>query len=123
MTLDRRYDGAVYGLQSACLAFDWIVEQVCGLERAKRREGFLGFVNAQVAEIAAGSGNLLATHWSTDELPPFSKAAKGVYLNLTTVHDRAPITLGTAETTFLRTVRCGGAGRRTADAKKLCAAC
>jgi xylulokinase len=88
VTLDRRYDGAVYGLQSACLAFDWIVEQVYGLERAKRGEGFLDFVNAQVAELAPGSDNLLATHWLTGELPPFSKAAKGVYLNLTTVHDR-----------------------------------
>jgi xylulokinase len=88
VTLDRRYDGAAYGLQSACLAFDWIVEQVYGLEKAQRGEGFLDFVNAQVAEIAPGSGNLLATHWLTGELYPFSKNAKGVYLNLTTVHDR-----------------------------------
>jgi xylulokinase len=88
VTLDQRYDGAVYGLQSACLAFDWIVEQVYGLERPKRGNAFLDFVNGQVAEIAPGSGNLLATHWLTGELPPFSKNAKGVYLNLTTVHDR-----------------------------------
>jgi xylulokinase len=73
VTHDRRYDGAVYGLQSACRAFGWIVEQVYGPERAKRGEGFLDFVNAQVAEIAAGSGNLLATHWLTGELPPFSE--------------------------------------------------
>jgi xylulokinase len=88
VTLNQRYDGAVYGLQSACLAFDWIVEQVYGLERPKRGTAFLDFVNAQVAEIAPGSDNLLATHWLTGELPPFSKEAKGVYLNLTTVHDR-----------------------------------
>jgi len=88
VTLDRRYDGALYCLQSACLAFDWIVDQVYGLERARRADGFLDFVDAQVAEIAPGSDNLLATHWLTGELPPFSKSAKGVYLNLTTVHDR-----------------------------------
>jgi xylulokinase len=88
VTLNRRFDGAVYGLQSACLAFDWIVEQVYGLEKAQRGEEFLDFVNAQVAEIEPGSGNLLATHWLTGELYPFSKNAKGVYLNLTTVHDR-----------------------------------
>ena len=88
VTLDRRYDGALYCLQSACLAFDWIVEQVYGLERAIRGDAFLDFVNAQVAEIRPGSDSLLATHWLTGELPPFSKKAKGVYLNLTTVHDR-----------------------------------
>jgi xylulokinase len=88
VTLDRRYDGALYCLQSACLAFDWIVDQVYGFERAKRGDAFLDYVDAQVAEISPGSGNLLATHWLTGELPPFSKNAKGVYLNLTTVHDR-----------------------------------
>jgi xylulokinase len=88
VTLDRRYDGALYCLQSAGLAFDWIVEQVYGLERTKWGDAFLDFVNGQVAEIAPGSDNLLATHWLTGELPPFSKNAKGVYLNLTTVHDR-----------------------------------
>jgi xylulokinase len=88
VTLNRRYDGALYCLQSACLAFDWIVDQVYGLERAVRGDAFLDFVNAQVAEIPPGSNSLLATHWLTGELPPFSKQAKGVYLNLTTVHDR-----------------------------------
>jgi xylulokinase len=88
VTLDHRYDGAVYALQSACLAFDWIVEQVYGLEKARQGEGFFDFVNAQVGGIAPGSGNLLATHWLTGELRPFSKNAKGVYLNLTTIHDR-----------------------------------
>jgi len=88
VTLDRRYDGALFCLQSGCLAFDWIVDQVYGPERARRTDGFLEFVDAQVAEIAPGSDNLLATHWLTGELPPFSKNAKGVYLNLTTWHDR-----------------------------------
>ncbi len=88
VTLDSRYDGALYGLQSACLAFDWIVDQVYGLEKPRRGDAFLDFVNAQVAEIAPGSENLLATHWLTGELPPFSKNAKGVYLNLTPRHDR-----------------------------------
>ena len=88
VTLDHRYDGALFCLQSGCLAFDWIVDQVYGVERATRADGFLEFVDAQVAEVAPGSDNLLATHWLTGELPPFSKNAKGVYLNLTTVHDR-----------------------------------
>jgi xylulokinase len=87
-TIDHRYDGALFCLQSGCLAFDWIVEQVYGSERSRQGDAFLDFVNAQVAEITPGSGNLLATHWLTGELPPFSKNAKGVYLNLTTVHDR-----------------------------------
>jgi xylulokinase len=88
VTLDRRYDGALYCLQSACLAFDWIVEQVYGGERAERGDAFLDYVNEQVAEIAPGAENLLATNWLTVELPPFSKHAKGVFLNLTPVHDR-----------------------------------
>jgi len=88
VTLDRRYDGALFCLQSGCLAFDWIVDQVYGVERAQRADGFLEFVDAQVAEIVPGSDSLLATHWLTGELPPFSKNAKGVYLNLTTLHDR-----------------------------------
>src|SRR5262249_13196866 len=88
VTLDRRYDGAVYGLQSACLAFHWIVHHVYGLPNTQRGVGFRDFVNGQVAELETGSGHLLATHWLTGELYPFSKNAKGVYRNLTTVHDR-----------------------------------
>ena len=88
VTLNSRYDGAIFCLQSACLAFDWIVEQIYGRERAERGDAFLDFVNEQVAQVGPGAENLLATHWLTGELPPFSKNAKGVFLNLTPVHDR-----------------------------------
>jgi len=88
VTLDQRYDGAVYPLQTGCLAFDWIVDQVYRLEKERMRDAFLDFVNAQVAEIAPGSEDLLATHWLIGELPPLSKNAKGVYINLTPGHDR-----------------------------------
>lgn len=87
-TLDHRYDGAVYPLQTGCLAFDWIVDQVYRVEKDQLGSAFLDYVNAQVAEVAPGSESLLATHWLIGELPPLSKSAKGVYINLTPGHDR-----------------------------------
>ncbi len=87
-TIDREHDGALYCLQSGCLAYDWIIDQVYKAEKSRRRGDFFDFIDAQVAEVGPGSNNLLATHWLTGELRPFSKNAKGVYLNLTTMHDR-----------------------------------
>jgi xylulokinase len=88
ITLDDRYDGLLFGTPTGCLAFNWIVDQVYRSEKAARGDAFLDFVDAQVAEAPPGSGSLLATHWLTGEFPPLSKNAKGVYLNLTTMHDR-----------------------------------
>lgn len=87
-TLDGRWDGAVYPLQTGCLAYDWIVEQLYGAEKAHLHDGVQDFVNAEVAQVEAGSMDLLATHWLNGELPPLSKNAKGTFLNLTTSHDR-----------------------------------
>ncbi|TPW91148.1 carbohydrate kinase, partial [Schumannella luteola] len=81
-------EAVLFPLQTGCLAYDWIVEQVYGAEKAHLHEAIQELVNEQVAEIPPGSDDLLATHWLTGELPPLSKNAKGVFLNLTTRHDR-----------------------------------
>ncbi|MFB2596982.1 FGGY-family carbohydrate kinase [Herbiconiux sp. P17] len=86
--IDAEHDAAVFPLQTGCLAYDWIVEQLYGAEKAHLNDEIQDFVNAQVAEVPPGSGNLLATHWLNGELPPLSKNAKGTFINLTTQHDR-----------------------------------
>ncbi len=88
-TIDRRLDGAAFGLQCGCLAFNWICDQVYAAEKAHQGDAFFDFLDAEIAAVPPGSDNLLATHWLTGELPPFfSKNAKGVYLNLTPLHER-----------------------------------
>lgn len=86
--IDDKNEAAVFPLQTGCLAYDWIVERLYAAEKAHLNETIQDFVNAQVNEVPAGSGNLLATHWLNGELPPLSKNAKGTFINLTTHHDR-----------------------------------
>lgn len=86
--LDADTRAATFALQTGCLAYDWIVEQLYGAEKAHLNDGIQQLVNAEVAEVPAGAQNLLATHWLNGELPPLSKSAKGLFLNLTTSHDR-----------------------------------
>lgn len=86
--LDENTRAATFALQTGCLAYDWIVEQMYGAEKAHLNDGIQQLVNAEVAEVPAGADNLLATHWLNGELPPLSKSAKGLFLNLTTSHDR-----------------------------------
>jgi xylulokinase len=86
--IDAEHDAAVFPLQTGCLAYDWIVEQLYGAEKAHLHDEIQDLVNAQVAEVPPGSANLLATHWLNGELPPLSKNAKGTFINLTTQHDR-----------------------------------
>ncbi|WBU37982.1 xylulokinase [Homoserinibacter sp. YIM 151385] len=88
VAVDAQHDVAVFPLQTGCLAVDWIVEQLYGAEQAHLDDRIHELVNAQIAEIPPGSGNLLATHWLNGELPPLSKSARGVFLGLTTSHDR-----------------------------------
>lgn len=87
-TMERGLFGASYVVQSGCLAYDWLVRQLYRYEVATLGDGVNAVVNADVAQVEAGSGNLLATHWINGELPPLSKNAKGVFLNLTALHDR-----------------------------------
>jgi xylulokinase len=86
--IDGDHDAAVFPLQTGCLAYDWIVEQLYGAEKAHLNDEIQDFVNAQVAEVPPGAENLLATHWLNGELPPLSKNAKGTFINLTSRHDR-----------------------------------
>lgn len=84
---DRR--GDLHGLQSACIAYDWAIDQLYGAEKRELGQDVHALVNNQVAETAPGADNVLATHWLTGEIPPLAaKNAKGIFLNLTPVHDR-----------------------------------
>ncbi|MGI5952020.1 MAG: xylulokinase [Brooklawnia sp.] len=87
-TLDDAHEGALFALQTGCMAFDWIVDQVYRGEKERMGNELLPFINHEVDQIQAGSDGLVATHWLTGELPPFSKNAKGIFLNLTSNHDR-----------------------------------
>jgi xylulokinase len=84
---DRR--GNIYGLQSACIAYDWAVAQLYSAEKCELGPGVNALVNDDVTTTAPGADGLLATHWLTGEIPPLaSKNAKGLFLNLTPLHDR-----------------------------------
>ncbi|WP_374999949.1 FGGY-family carbohydrate kinase [Aeromicrobium sp. CTD01-1L150] len=87
-TLGPGREGATYALQSGCLAYDWSIETLYPAEKRELGAQVHDLVSEQVAQIPAGSGNLLATHWLNGELPPLSKSAKGLFLNLTPQHDR-----------------------------------
>lgn len=84
---DRR--GDAYGLQSACLAYDWAVTQLYSAEKRELGADVNTLVNEEVAQTAPGADGLLATHWLTGEIPPLAtKNAKGLFFNLTPLHDR-----------------------------------
>ncbi len=85
---DESWDGALYALQTGCLALDWAVEQFYCAEKKEIGDKIYGIVDAEVDKIPAGSDNLLATHWLNGELAPLAKNAKGVFLNLTPKHGR-----------------------------------
>lgn len=87
-TIDADTNVSLYPLQTAGMAFDWIVRELYGHENAHLDEDLLARVNREVAQVDAGSEGLLATHWLNGELPPLSKSARGVFLNLGTHHDR-----------------------------------
>lgn len=80
--------GAAYVVQSGCLAYDWAVGQLYRAEKDGLGSGVNDLVNREVAEVAPGSDDLLATHWLNGELPPLSKNAKGLFVNLSSTHDR-----------------------------------
>lgn len=86
--IDQTYDAAVFPLQTGCLGYDWIVEKLYGAEKAHLHDDIQNFVNGEVDQVAAGSENLLATHWLNGELPPLSMSARGTFINLHTHHDR-----------------------------------
>ncbi|MCV7061018.1 hypothetical protein H7I76_11875, partial [Mycolicibacterium vaccae] len=69
-------------------AYNWITDQVFKDLAPAGTPAYYAEINRQVAEIPAGSDNLLATHWLAGELAPLAKSAKGVFLNLTASHDR-----------------------------------
>lgn len=86
--IDNDFRAALYPQQTGCLAYDWIVHELYGHEKAHLDDAFQDHVNAEVDQVAPGSEGLVATHWLHGELPPLSKKAKGLFLNLTTGHDR-----------------------------------
>ncbi|WP_329886850.1 xylulokinase [Pseudoramibacter faecis] len=90
-TFDENMEGAMFSLQTGCLAFDWAVEQFYHAERQLLGTKIFEFVNEDIKSIPAGSRNLIATHWLNGELPPLAKNAKAVFFNLTAAHDRRHI--------------------------------
>lgn len=87
--IDADLRGDIYGLQSACLAYDWAVDQFYAAEKRELGRGINAVVNDDVATTPPGADALLATHWLTGELPPLaSKNAKALFLNVTALHDR-----------------------------------
>lgn len=81
-------EGATHALQSGCSAYDWSIETLYPAEKSRLGARVHDLVSSQVDQVPAGAGDLLATHWLNGELPPLSKNAKGLFLNLTPQHDR-----------------------------------
>ncbi|MFV0252237.1 MAG: xylulokinase [Beutenbergiaceae bacterium] len=87
-TVSEHLHGAAYVIQSACLAYDWAVAQFYHHEVERLGKAVNLLVNEEVAQVPAGSADLLATHWLNGELPPLSKNSRGLFLNVTPLHDR-----------------------------------
>lgn len=87
-TLTERSNGLLYPLQAACLARDWVIQQTYFAELRELGSSIHDLIDDEVAAIAPGSNNLLATHWLTGELPPLSKAVHAMFINITPTHDR-----------------------------------
>ncbi|MGI8312267.1 M81 family metallopeptidase [Saccharopolyspora hattusasensis] len=87
-SFDADREGAVFALQTGCLAYDWATEQLYRAEKGVLGDSLHDFLAKEVASVEPGSLDLVATHWLAGELPPLSKNAKGIFLNLTTSHDR-----------------------------------
>lgn len=87
-TFDDSVGGAVFPLQTGMRAYNWITDQVFKDLSPVGTPAYHAEINRQVAEVPAGSENLLATHWLVGELPPLAKSAKGAFINLTANHDR-----------------------------------
>lgn len=87
-SINQDKEGAVYALQTGCLALDWVIDQVYRTERSVLGPDIYRFIGNEVSQISPGSDGVIATHWLTGELAPLSKNAKGSFFNLTTNHDR-----------------------------------
>lgn len=87
-SINAQQEGAVYPLQTGCLALEWIIEQVYRAEREQMGHDIYRLIQQEVSQVPPGCEGLIAAHWLTGELTPFAKNAKGLFLNLTTRHDR-----------------------------------
>lgn len=87
-TLGEQREGGTHALQSGCLAYEWAVTRLYPEEADRLGPAVHDLVAGEVDDVPPGSLDLLATHWLHGELPPLSKNAKGLFLNLTPQHDR-----------------------------------
>ncbi len=79
----------LYAIQSACMSFNWAVEQLYRAEMKEMGEAFYPYINSELDRVPAGSLGLLATPWLHGELPPLSEHAKMAFLNISGVHERS----------------------------------
>ena len=87
-SLDRGKEIMVYAVQSACMTFNWAIDQLYHEEKERLGAGIFDFVNQEIADVPAGSMNLIVTPWLHGERPPLSEEAKSVFFNLTNLHTR-----------------------------------
>lgn len=87
-SINREMQGAVYALQTGCLALDWLVDQLYRVERTILASDIYSLISKEAGQIAPGSEGVIASHWLNGELAPFSKNAKGLFMNLSINHDR-----------------------------------
>jgi len=76
------------GTKAACMSFNWAIDQFYRSEKGENKEGIFEYVNKDIQEVPAGSGNLLATPWYYGDFPPIAPSARTVFLNITGLHDR-----------------------------------
>lgn len=87
--LDGRH--MVYGgcIQSCCMTLNWAIEQFYHMERAQLGDGIFALLDAELADIPAGSDNLLATPWIFGERSPVvDEDCKATFFHITHTHTR-----------------------------------
>lgn len=86
---DTVRDISLDAMQAIGLSFNWVVDRLYGHEHKEMGDGVYDFINAEIAELPAGSDGVIATPWFYGERPPMlSENSRGSFMNLSAKHDR-----------------------------------
>ncbi|MBM3138494.1 MAG: carbohydrate kinase, partial [Chloroflexi bacterium] len=91
LTFEKHKDIRLDGLKSAGLSLNWAIDQFYHAEKEAMKGDIYNFVNSEISNVPPGSLNMIATPWLYGAYPPVPPAARIVFFNMTSLHDRRHI--------------------------------
>lgn len=79
-------DVVLYAMASACMSYNWAIEQFYHEERKTAGDGIYSVMDRELRGVEAGSGRLIAIPWIHGEIR--NEHAKAVFFNVSHEHDR-----------------------------------